>query len=153
MSAEPARVTRVAAYAVCVDDRRRILLCRVAPGATRDRDGWWMLPGGGVDHGEHPRDAVLRELVEETGLAGEVVDLLEVDSWSRLLPAWEAAAAAHVHSIGILYRVRITGGDLRPEVGGTTDEARWFSFADARRAPIVDAVTLAIRCIESRPVD
>jgi 8-oxo-dGTP pyrophosphatase MutT (NUDIX family) len=87
MTAEPARVTRVAAYAVCADERRRILLCRIAPGSTRDRDGWWTLPGGGVDHGEHPSDAVLRELREETGLAGEVVELLEVDSWNRLLPA------------------------------------------------------------------
>ena len=153
MTAEPARVTRVAAYAVCVDDRLGILLCRLAPGSTRDRDGWWTLPGGGIDHGEHPRDAVLRELGEETGLAGEVVELLEVDSWSRVLPAWGAAAAADFHAIGILYRVRITGGALRPEVGGTTDEARWFSLEEARRSPIVDVVTLAIRRIEPRPVD
>ena len=96
---------------------------------------------------------MLRELGEETGLSGEVVELLEVDSWSRLLPAWGAAAAADFHAVGILYQVRITGGDLRPEVGGTTDEARWFSLEEAYRSPIVDVVTLALRRIESRPVD
>ncbi|MEO8246042.1 MAG: NUDIX domain-containing protein [Chloroflexota bacterium] len=152
MAVEP-RVTRVAAYAVCVDEADRMLLCRIAQGATRDRDGWWTLPGGGIDHREHPRDAVLRELSEETGLTGEVVELLDVDSWSRTLPAWGEMAASDFHAIGILYRVRVTGGTLRPEEGGTTDEARWFTLEEARRARIVDIVELALERIGRRPVD
>jgi ADP-ribose pyrophosphatase YjhB (NUDIX family) len=153
MTDELPRVTRVAAYAVCVDEARRILLCRLAQGATRDRDGWWTLPGGGIEHGEHPRDGVLRELAEETGLTGEVVELLEVDSWTRVLPAWGSTAASDFHAVGILYQVRVTGGMLRPEVGGTTDEAQWFTFDEARRAPIVEIVELALGRIDRRPVD
>ena len=153
MTDEPPRVTRVAAYAVCVDETQRILLCRLAPGATRDRDGWWTLPGGGLEHGEHPRDGVLRELAEETGLAGVVVELLEIDSWSRVFPAWGDVAAGDLHSVGILYRVQITGGTLRPEQDGTTDEARWFTLDEARDAPIVEIVELALGRIGHRPVD
>ena len=37
----------------------------------RDTDAWQM-PQGGVDKGEEPRDAALRELLEETGVLAEL---------------------------------------------------------------------------------
>lgn len=130
MSDGPERITRVAAYAVCVEEGR-LLLAHIAPGYTFGFDGWWTLPGGGVEHGEHPRDAAIRELGEETGLIGEVVELLDVDSW-RSVHTNRAGATEDYHGICILYRCRVVGGELRNEVGGSTDECRWFSSADFR---------------------
>jgi ADP-ribose pyrophosphatase YjhB (NUDIX family) len=60
------RWRRIGAYGICRDGAGRVLLL---PGRSRDgTPGRWDLPGGGVEHGEHPRRAVVREVAEETGL-------------------------------------------------------------------------------------
>ncbi|SHI46044.1 putative (di)nucleoside polyphosphate hydrolase [Shimia gijangensis] len=42
----------------------------------------WQMPQGGVDKGEDPRDAVLRELWEETGVVSDLVTIeAETDDW------------------------------------------------------------------------
>jgi 8-oxo-dGTP pyrophosphatase MutT (NUDIX family) len=58
---------RNAARALLVTPDREILLMRYA--ADRMRHSVWITPGGGIEAGETPRDAALREVAEETGLA------------------------------------------------------------------------------------
>jgi putative (di)nucleoside polyphosphate hydrolase len=42
----------------------------------------WQMPQGGVDKGEAPRDAALRELWEETGISADLVTVeAETDDW------------------------------------------------------------------------
>jgi 8-oxo-dGTP pyrophosphatase MutT (NUDIX family) len=57
------------AYTVVFDAQRRVLLCH-----RRDFDAW-NLPGGGVDDGESPWDAAIREAREEVGIDIEIVRL------------------------------------------------------------------------------
>jgi len=124
---------RLAAYAVCIDDER-VLLARM-------REGNWTLPGGGVEHGEDPFDAVIREVAEETGCAAVVERLLGVDS--RVIPVPELRIPAPVphQNVGIFYRVRITGGQLRPEPNGDVAESVWIPLAEVatlRRSACID---------------
>lgn len=135
---ETRRVTRVSAYAVCVEDGR-LLLCRIAPGWWGDV-GSWTLPGGGIDFGEPPAAAAIRELGEETGLAGEIIGLAEVlDHAGRWIHPVDGVDEAH-HGIQVLYRVRVVGGVLRPEADGSTDAAAWFTQEEAENLPLVGLV-------------
>jgi ADP-ribose pyrophosphatase YjhB (NUDIX family) len=131
------RVTRVAAYALSVDGDA-ILLSRIAPGATASSDGMWTLPGGGIEFGEDPRDGALRELEEETGLRGEILDLAGVDSWAGHFVDPADGVPTDFHAIRILYRVVIVGGELRDEVGGSSDTCAWIAASDLASVPLVE---------------
>ena len=142
--AGPPRVTRVSAYVVCTDEADRLLLCRIAPGFTVGFDGWWTLPGGGLEHGEDPRDGALRELAEETGLSGEVESLLDVDSWHTINTDLDGIET-DFHGIRVLYRCRVTGGELRDEPDGSTDTCRWFGRDELPAGLLVDIAELAVK--------
>jgi 8-oxo-dGTP diphosphatase len=123
--------TRLGSYSLCVDEAGRLLLARLS--AVEVEYGAWTLPGGGVDFGEHPDAAAIRELEEETGLVGEIEGIAGI--FSHLYERSRWARGADLHFLGVVYRMRVVGGDLRDEVDGTTDAAAWFSrdeIADLR---------------------
>ncbi|MEV2243247.1 NUDIX domain-containing protein [Streptomyces sp. NPDC049970] len=126
---------RLAAYAVCIEDGRVLLARHVPPTGESN----WTLPGGRVEHGEDPFDAVIREVAEETGCIAVVDRLLGVDS--RVIPAAEARARVEHQNVGVFYRVHITGGQLRPEPNGEIAESVWTDLSDVpglRRSSLVD---------------
>jgi ADP-ribose pyrophosphatase YjhB (NUDIX family) len=116
---------RVAAYAVVRDERERLLLCHIHP--SIGVGDVWTLPGGGLEFGEAPETAALRELEEETGFVGEIDHLVEVDD--RLYTSDDGAD--RLHAIRIVYAVNIVGGSRRDEPDGSTDACRWVSSAEA----------------------
>lgn len=147
-SASLRRLSRVAAYAVCTDGDA-ILLCRIAPGFTSSYDGYWTLPGGGIDFGEHPEAAAIRELAEEAGLTGRALALLDVGSWTDRFTDPADGVMKDFHAIRVLYRVEVTGGELRDEVGGSSDTCRWVRRSELRDLPTVDLVEWALAAIDA----
>lgn len=128
------RRTRVAAYALLVE-RDRILLCRLSAQVPRHQ-GKWTLPGGGIEFGERPEEAVVREVREETGLVVTVESLAAVDS------TVVESDGVQSHNIRILYRADVVGGTLCNELEGSTDLCQWWD----RNAlpPVVSLVNVAI---------
>lgn len=140
------RRQRVAAYAV-VARTGRVLLSRLAPRVSRRE--LWTLPGGGLDHGEDPRDAVVREVREETGLHAQVGQTARVYSWHRPRAGRRGEAAHDFHALRIVYEGWVPPDAPTPrveEVDGSTVEAAWHDVDDVLggRLPVVPLVTQAL---------
>lgn len=116
------RTQRVGAYALCARDDR-LLVVRASD--RTEVPGWWFLPGGGVEFGEHPAVAVLRELAEETGLIGADPRLLGV-----LTDVRERKSGGEIFTVRLIYAIDRLAGELVHEQGGTSDEARWVRRGD-----------------------
>jgi 8-oxo-dGTP diphosphatase len=98
--------------AVVLDGAARVLLVqRGRPPGKGD----WTLPGGRVEAGETLKDAVAREVREETGIAARVVCALGVVTVSREGFSY----AIHEHLLIAL------GDSLDPVAADDADDARW----------------------------
>lgn len=144
MADEIRKNLRIGAYGVVVDEER-ILLARFIGGARPV----WILPGGGVEHGEDPADGVLRELTEETGFTGKVTGLLGVHSLHLPEREWDGEVVDH-HGIRIIYAVEITGGVLTHETDNSTDRAEWFPIGRLDTIEHGDIVNVGLRMWQDR---
>jgi 8-oxo-dGTP diphosphatase len=129
------RAQRFAAYAIATDPAERLLLTRIAPGYPGA--GCWHLPGGGTDYGEQPGTALIRELVEETGQAGRLVELLGVASHRDAASLGPEGYPIDWHGVRAYYRVVVDAPTevVVKDVGGSTSEARWVDLGDVAAIP------------------
>lgn len=131
----------IGAYALCRDPSNRLLLVRATSGL--EDGGLWTMPGGGIEWGEHPDDALVRELEEETGL----VDIESYRVSAVYSHAYESRTAWQgdpVHHIGIVYEVVLSAFDLKPEQEGSTDHCEWLTESQARELPLGPLAEFAV---------
>jgi 8-oxo-dGTP diphosphatase len=137
MSIDPGgfpRRQRVAAYAVIVR-AGDMLLSRLAPSISEDE--LWTLPGGGIDFGEHPDDAVVREVHEETGLDCHLGRPLWIGSAHRVVD--RESDPTDMHSVRIVYDAWVDADAPEPqvvEVDGSTVDARWLPVGDVESGAV-----------------
>jgi ADP-ribose pyrophosphatase YjhB (NUDIX family) len=139
------RAQRFAAYAVATDPEGQILLTQVAPGYPGA--GRWHLPGGGTDFGEQPGVALIRELREETGQRGEVVELLGVASHRDAASLGPEGYPIDWHGVRAFYRVSVNlpSSPRVYDVGGSTCAARWFAQKEVADLLVTEVTEEALR--------
>jgi ADP-ribose pyrophosphatase YjhB (NUDIX family) len=134
--------TSVRAYGVLLDEGRVALVRSSNP---RQSPPLWWLPGGGIEFGEAPEDTLVREFFEETGLHVRDPLLLGVTSDLRRRDNGDK-----IHTVRILFTVRLAGGELSDEVHGTTDHAAWFDLSGLDDLNVAEYAVSAISSAQEK---
>jgi 8-oxo-dGTP pyrophosphatase MutT (NUDIX family) len=130
-------LVRDAVRVVLADAGGRVLLFHVLT-PEQSPDGWWELPGGGIDPGETYLEAAVREIREETGL---VIDPAQVGppAWRRD-STWRSRGKRRLqHEVVVLARVAqdepviVDGGRTQEEVEDYVT-ARWWRVDEIGRS-------------------
>jgi 8-oxo-dGTP diphosphatase len=85
--------------------------------------GWWDIPGGFLEAGEHPEEGVRRELWEETGLKVEIVSLVGVYMDTYGPPPSD-------DTLNFYYECHVLGGEMRAE-----DDVERLEWVDPHHLP------------------
>ena len=136
--------TPLAGVGAVVVHQGRVLLVRRG---TEPARGQWSIPGGLIELGESLKDAVIREVREETGLIVEPVKLIELldriyyengDENER------ESERVRYHYVIADYLCRVTGGEVR--AGSDAAETRWVEHAEwnSHSALKLDPVTARV---------
>ncbi len=87
--------------------------------------GQWCLPGGHIDRFEYSRDAIIREVKEETGLD---LDPRFFGHFDEIIPS------KNIHAVVLVYE-GTASGTLNPQESEVTDIG-WFTMEEARSLPL-----------------
>jgi len=115
--------------ALIIKDNKVLLVKR----ANEPNKGKWSIPGGVVKLGESLIDALKREIIEETGLEINVLDVACVSE--EIVKDYESIK---FHYVIIDFFAEVVGGELK--VGSDAEEARWVSFDELDDLEIVEFV-------------
>lgn len=128
-------VPRIGLGAVIWRGPKALLLVRRA---KQPRLGEWSLPGGGVELGETIREALAREVAEETGLSIEIGELIDVAD----------LIGPDVHYVLVDFSAHWREGEAMPD--SDVSECAWFTPEDALRAVSWDETKRIIRLSAKR---
>jgi len=106
--------------------KERVEVCLISTqGATA-----WQLPKGLIERGEQPEAAAAREMQEETGLQGKLLQRLErIEYWY----VWEEGGEkTRIHKFVYFFLFRYTKGSTKDH-DDEVDDARWFPIEEAQR--------------------
>jgi 8-oxo-dGTP diphosphatase len=134
MTQETPRAFNILAGAATVHDGSFLLLRR----STRETflPDAWGIPAGQVLHAEDPSEACLRELREETGLHGEVIELIGYSTFHS------RRAGTDLSNLQLNFLVQVDEHEVKLN-DDSHSEARWISLDDSE-SQLVDAFTKEI---------
>ena len=116
-------VREYSAGGLIFDDQNRVAII-----ARHSRSGHleWCLPKGHIEKGETPQQTAVREVHEETGILGEVIDSIATIDY------WFTGTTQRVHKLVHHFALRQTGGELTVEgdPDHEAEDAIWVRFDD-----------------------
>ncbi len=125
---------RVSVKGIAIDDEGRILLAR------EDNDEWEML-GGGLEHGEDPRECLPREIKEETGL--KITSVSEKPLYFLTAPS----ASGAFQTANVIYEIGLDNLDFTPS--DECQELRFFSIEDMENEKLFPNVQKLLEILKS----
>ncbi len=126
-----------------VVDRERVLLVHRGHEPSK---GKWSLPGGMLELGESLMEGVAREVLEETGLVVEAVELVElIDRIQR--QSGPAGERVRYHYVIADYLCRVVGGAL--QAASDADAVRWVERAEWNSHSALSLDPITVRVIEA----
>ncbi|HWI64393.1 MAG TPA: NUDIX hydrolase [Symbiobacteriaceae bacterium] len=140
------RETRTGAYGICINNGM-ILVIHKAKGPYKGR---YDLPGGGVEFGESPAEAVAREFLEETGTSVAVKDIVGAFSRVSTFVSDTGTYMVELHHMGFLYLVTQIESDAPIKTGPDGLDslgAVWLPLADVSPDRISPLVAEGLRYI------
>ncbi|HEU5231507.1 MAG TPA: NUDIX hydrolase [Terriglobales bacterium] len=121
--------------AIVIHDNRVLLVRRANP----PLQGEWSIPGGLVETGETTRDAIVREVLEETALRVEVAALVEV--FERILR--DNQSRVQYHYVLLDYRCCVASGEAY--AGSDVSEVRWVTLDELELLSVAPETCAVIR--------
>ena len=111
---------RAATNAIIFNENGEVLLQK------RSDNGWWGLPGGGVDIGESVEQGAIREVLEETGLQVTIKRLIGVYSDPRHYSIMSyPSAGLIIHYVTLLFGCERQSGEL--QISDESTDIGYFS--------------------------
>ena len=111
--------------------------------------GCWTLPGGFVDYGEHPREAAVREALEELGVVIDIPDPLNKQAKNKhpegAIIQSKIFNGEGINWVSFTYKCEddLQGQKISPK-DDEIEEARWFAKEEAIRVAVsefdIDAI-------------
>lgn len=86
--------------------------------AIEPKRGFWDLPGGFIEEGEHPQKALHREMREELGVEIKIGELFDI------VMDWYIFQEDKFSTLNLYYFANVTKGVFKP--GDDISEAKWF---------------------------
>mgnify|MGYP006421381643 FL=1 len=117
-----------AVIALIKNKEGKILLQQRNDPAIATAHGKWEFPGGKIDFGESPEEALIRECQEEIGcdvLIKKILPQIQSKVWAR-------AGGNQIHVIVMCYEAQIVSGNPRP-MDQEVSDVNWFTKQEIKK--------------------
>lgn len=131
----PHQSQKLVVVALITNDEGKILLQKRHDERFLDAHEKWEFPGGKVDFGESPEEAIVRECKEEISCDIAITRLLPI-VWPRI---WYPSDGGEVQVFVLCFLARIIQGEPTPEYG-KVEEITWYTEDEIRTLEVLPGI-------------